>query len=273
MLMISPERGNKFLPRMNAKLKFEGGVKRERTVIGGVGCDVFTAIGSPDKKTLLYIHGGGFVYGQTPMHLNYCAMLSERLKMRVIAIDYSLKPYPAGLNDCFSVYRHVLNKGAKPKDIAVAGDSAGGCYTLTLLLKLKEQKLPLPAAAVCISPCVSGEDSGFDRTITDPMLPHRACLMFSARYRGGADPKNPLISPIYGDFAGMPPILIYSGERETLLTSVKAFAERAKREGWNIAHKVVPHMFHIFPIYTDIREGKQATDEIIGFLNERLDEI
>jgi acetyl esterase/lipase len=270
MLTISPKRGNKLLPKMNAKVKYADGVKHERTRIGGVSCDVIVPAEGAGERTVLYIHGGGFVYGQTPIHLKYCGLLAERLNARVVAIDYSLEPFPAGLNDCFAVYKAILNEGAKSEHLAIAGDSAGGCYTLTLLLKVRDEKLPLPCAAVAISPGVSGRDDGFDRSVIDPLLPRRACEMFSVHYRGDADPNNPLMSPLFGDFAGMPPILMYSGERETLLKSAKALAATAEHEGWDITLKVVPGMFHIFPLAVAIPEGKQATKEIIAFLNKKL---
>jgi acetyl esterase/lipase len=272
MLTISPKRGNKSLPKMNARVKYADGVKHERTRIGGVACDVIAPADGARERTVLYIHGGGFVYGQSPIHLKYCGLLAKRLRARIVAVDYSLEPFPAGLDDCFAVYKAVVDEGAKPEKLALVGDSAGGCYTLTLLLKIKEQNLPLPCAAVAISPCVSGCDDGFDPDFTDPLLPHRACRMFTVHYRGNENPTNPLMSPIFGDFAEMPPILIFSGEHETLLKSVETLASRAKQEGWNITLKVVPGMFHTFPLAVSIPEGKQATEEIIAFLMSLLAE-
>jgi acetyl esterase/lipase len=267
MATISPKRGNRSLPKMNARVKYADGIRHERTRIGGVPCDVLVPTDGDDRQTVLYIHGGGFVYGQTPIHLKYCGLLAERLNARIVAIDYSLEPFPAGLNDCFAVYRAVLDEGTKPEHLAIAGDSAGGCYTLTLLLKVKEEKLPLPRAAVAISPCVSACDDGFDQSVIDPLLPYRACKMFSTHYRGNADPTNPLMSPLFGNFAEMPPVLMYSGQRETLLKSVKTLATTAEHEGWDITLKVVPEMFHVFPLIVTIPEGKQATEEIVAFLD------
>jgi acetyl esterase/lipase len=271
MLIVSPTRGNKALPRMNAKVKYGDGIEHERAEISGVPCDVITPAGHSGGRTVIYIHGGGFVYGQTPIHLKYCGLLARRLKARIIAVDYSLDPYPAGLDDCLAAYKAVVDQGTNPQEIAIAGDSAGGCYTLTLLLKARAQNLALPRAAVCISPCGSGRDADLDPDVADPVLPQRACKKFSAHYRGNGDPADPLMSPLFGDFAGMPPILIYCGGRETLLKSVKTLTARAAAEHWDMTLKVEPAMFHIFPLSVTIPEGKRATDAIVAFLDEKLD--
>jgi acetyl esterase/lipase len=270
MLMVSPTRGNKALPKMNARVRYGEGLEHGRVKIGGMPRDVIAPAFHLGKRTVIYIHGGGFVYGQTPIHLKYCGLLAQRLKALIVAVDYSLEPYPAGLNDCLAVYKALVDEGTNPENIAIVGDSAGGCYTLTLLLKAQERNLALPRAAVCISPCVSGRDDDLDPSVADPVLPQRACKMFSAHYRGNGDPTDPLMSPLFGDFAGMPPILIYCGGRETLLKSVRILADRAAQEHWDIKLKVVPGMFHIFPLSLTIPEGGRATDAIIAFLDERL---
>lgn len=225
------------------------------------------------KATLLYLHGGGYFGCSAETH-RPITVAYALAGFRVFAPNYRLAPehpFPAALDDAVAAYRGLLAKGNSPEQIVVSGDSAGGGLALCLLLALRAAGVPLSAGTAVFSPWTDLAATG-DSIRTNA---HR-CAMFhgkdiapSARYYlGEMDPRNPLASPLYGNFAGLPPLLIHVGEDEVLRDDSTRFAERARAAGVRVELKVwpvVPHAWQLAP--HKIPEARQSLKESAAFLH------
>jgi acetyl esterase/lipase len=163
-------------------------------------------------------------------------------------------------------------EGTAPRDIVIAGDSAGGNLTLATLLALHDAREPLPAAAVCLSPMTDllGTGESF-RTDKDPVLTAAFALKMAGHYTGGRDPRSPLLSPFYGDLRGLPPLLIHVGGDEILLSDATRFADKARAAGVDVRLVVWPRMWHVWHFFAPrLPEARQALEAIGGFVRERL---
>jgi acetyl esterase/lipase len=264
------------------------GVSRQPVSADGVPCEWLIPEASPGDRALLYLHGGGFVYGQTLPHLEMGAYLALKTGVRVLMVDYRLAPahpFPAALDDCVTAYHWLRKQGFPARKIAVAGDSAGGNLTITTLMRLRDggeqhaggDLLPaalgshLPAAAACLSPVAdfSPKDSG-PQPDHDPLLPARAIKMYNSSYVADHDPCNPLISPVFGDWRGLPPLLIHAGEDEILRSDATRVAELARAAGVNVRLEVYPRMWHVWQLTLAMPQSIQSLDDIAGFLKARL---
>lgn len=230
---------------------------------------------SPDNTVLLYLHGGGYFGCSAETHRPITAFYALQ-GFHVFAPDYRLAPenrFPAAVEDAVAFYRALLSAGYSSKDIVVAGESAGGGLSLSLMLALRAAGVPLPAAAALFSPWTDLAATGDSiRTNTD------RCAMFegesvaySARYYlGDADPRSPLASPLYADLAGLPPLLIHVGADEVLRDDSTRLAERARAAGVPVELKiwpVVPHAWQLVPHL--VPEARQSLRESTAFLRAR----
>ncbi len=240
---------------------------------GGVPCAWVLAPGADAGLRLLYLHGGGFVSGCGANYLPLAADLSAAAGCAVLLADYRLAPehpFPAGLEDCLAAYGWMLAAGpfgpGPARAAFVAGDSAGGCLTLATLLALRDRGQRLPAAGVALSPCTDLTLASESlRTVQDPICSARCMPVFAALYLGGADPRNPLASPVFGDFAGLPPLLIQAGEVEMLRDDSVRVAARARAGGVPATLEIWPGMVHVFQI-RGLPESRQAIARIAEFL-------
>lgn len=251
------------------------GTTTNKVKVGDVPCEwVMTPEADPDVR-FLYLHGGGWVSGTGANYLPLAAEISRAAKCAVLLPDYRLAPehpFPAGLDDCVVVHDWLVANGpsgsAKAKATFIGGDSAGGNLTLATLLALKERKLPLPAGGIAISP-------GADFTLTshslklvyDPIISARTMPEFREHYLGKTDPKNPLASPRFGDFQGLPPILIQTGEHEMLRDDSIQVAKKARAEGTPVTLEIWPGMVHVFHI-RGLPESHEAIRRIGEFVNK-----
>jgi acetyl esterase/lipase len=225
------------------------------------------------KTVLLYLHGGGYFACSAQSHRPITVGFALH-GFRVLAPDYRLAPenqFPAAVDDAVAAYRGLLAEGHSPGSIAVAGDSAGGGLTLSLLLALREAGTPLRTGAALFSPWTDLAATGDSvRTNAD------RCAMFngpdigpSARYYlGTTDPRNPIASPLYADLKGLPPLLIHVGEDEVLRDDSTRLAERARAAGVRVELKVwpvVPHAWQLAPHM--IPEARQSLRESAAFLH------
>jgi len=227
-------------------------------------------------RVLLYLHGGGWVFGWMGFYDSFVTRLAQASKSRVLGIDYHLAPefpYPAALEDCLSAYRFLLAQGTPAGRIVIVGDSAGGNLTLVTLLALKRAGLQLPAAGVCLCPVT---DLAADRSASlidvekDVVLDPASMKFFRDSYLGGKDPRDPLISPLNADLAGLPPLLIQAGGDEILLSDSQALAARAVQAGVKATLQVYPGMWHVWQLFTPyLPEAKQAVEEISRFIQSR----
>ena len=236
---------------------------------------------APQDRALLYIHGGAWFMGSTTTHRSLVARLATAGGVRALSIDYRLAPehpFPAGLEDCITAYEWLLRNGIAPDKIVVAGDSAGGNLTLALLIALRDAGRPLPAGAVAISPATDLTFSGESYTARahlDPFFSEIGNLgsnTIVADYVTDHDPRDPLISPLFADLRGLPPLLLHVGDHEALLDGVVGFGERAVAAGVAARTVVWPGMFHVFQMFAAILpEARRANAQIATFIRSRLD--
>lgn len=229
-------------------------------------------------KVILYLHGGGYIFcSARDTHRDLIVRLAKAAECKVLAIDYRLAPehpFPAALDDAVSAYRWLAEIGYAPRNIAVAGDSAGGGLSFSLMLRLRELGIELPAALVAISPWTDLAITGasiVENARRDPLIPAEGLAQGAAYYVGTDDPKNPLISPLYGDVAHLPPALIQVGSEEVLLDDARRMAAKLKQAGVPIVmeewHKM-PHVWHSFATF--LPEARAAIDHIGLFLRGHM---
>lgn len=239
-----------------------------------VACEWIIPVNYQPGGVLLYLHGGGFVYGQTPPHLHMGAYLARRLGVRLLMVDYRLapeQPFPAALDDCLAAYSWLLEQGFQAKNIVLAGDSAGGNLTITTLMALRDRGMPLPAAAACLSPVIDlTEKNSQNPDFKDPLLPPEAMQFYTAAYVGDHDPHDPLISPAFGDFRGLPPLLVHAGEQEILRQDALLLARLAEAAGVDVQVQIFPRMWHVWQINLRLPQARQSLEEIAGFLQAHL---
>jgi monoterpene epsilon-lactone hydrolase len=249
-------------------LKVPAGVRITPQEIGGVPGEWVEA-SSSSKVTLLYLHGGGYVACSPEMHRPITVAFAQN-GLRVFAPDYRMAPehlFPAAVDDAVSVYRALLEQGAK---IVVGGDSAGGGLALALMISLRDAGLPLPAAAALFSPWTDLAATGESLVTNDAR-----CAMFTGAkigpgarfYLGPADPWNPLASPLYADLSKLPPMLIHVGENEVLLDDSTRLAERARAAGVRVELKIWPVVPHVWQLVPAMPEARQSLGEASTFLN------
>jgi acetyl esterase/lipase len=251
-------------------------VKRERVSANGVAAEWFTAPGAAADRVVLYLHGGGYVMGSINTHRDLIGRISRAAQARVLALDYRLAPehpFPAAVDDAFAGYRYLLDNGLRSSRIVVAGDSAGGGLTLSTLVVVRDAGLPLPAAAVCLSPWVDFEGLGESmktRAHVDPVASKEGTSLLAQAYLAGKDPRTPLAAPLYADLKGLPPMLIQVGDHETLLDDSTRVAARARAAGVEMKLEVWPEMIHVWQAFASfLPEGQEAVEGIGKFIRER----
>jgi monoterpene epsilon-lactone hydrolase len=266
---------SRLLKQSMTHFRLHGPARLEAVTARGVPCQWIIPPQNHPDRVLLYLHGGGFVFGQTPLHMQMAAYLAKKTTFRILMVDYRLapdQPFPAALDDTVGAYQWLLEKGFSSQNIVIAGDSAGGNLTVTCMLKLREEGSPLPAAAVCISPVMdltggNGENNDFD----DPLLPAKVVQYYSQSYIGDHDGRDPLISPVFGDLSGLPPILVHMGENERLRQGATRFVELAKAQGVDVHLEIFPRMWHVFQLYLSLPQALQSLDEIAKFLVSQIE--
>ncbi|MBI3798128.1 MAG: alpha/beta hydrolase [Deltaproteobacteria bacterium] len=244
---------------------------------GGVPAEWVIAPGAAEDHFLLYLHGGGYVLGSINTHREMVSRLSRAAGVRALVLDYRLapeSPFPAAVDDATAAYRWLLSQGAKPACTVIAGDSAGGGLTLATLVALRDAKVPLPAAGVCLSPWADMEGVGASMTSKakeDPVVQKEGLLGMAKLYLGGADPKTPLAAPLHADLRGLPPLLIQVGSAETLLDDSTRVAERAKMAGVKVDLEVWNEMIHVWQLFAPILpEGQEAIEKIGKFIRGHI---
>lgn len=257
------------------RARIPAGVVRRPVLADDVPCDWLIPDKSPDDQALLYLHGGGFVYGQTLPHLEMGAYLAQKIGTRVLMVNYRLAPahpFPAALDDCVTAYRWLRKQDFPARKIAIAGDSAGGNLTITTLMQLRDSGEQLPVAGVCLSPVAdlsSGDNSA--HPYNDPLLPAKAINMYKRSYVADHDPRDPLISPVFGDWRGLPPLLIHVGEDEILRSDAEQVEKLARAAGVDVRLEIYPRMWHVWQLMMAMPQSIQSLDDIAGFLKAHLD--
>lgn len=245
---------------------------------GGVAAEWSDAQGARSDRAVVYFHGGGYCMGSLDTHRGLVARISQLANLRVLSVDYRLAPehpHPAAVEDAVAAYRFVLDQGIPAERIALAGDSAGGGLTLAALLALRDRGLALPACGVGISAwtdMTASGDSMKTKASEDPMIGDTTpLLMMVDAYVGDGDPKAPLASPLFGDLAGLPPLLLQVGSAEVLLDDSTRLAERAAAAGVDVTLDVWEDMFHVWHAFAEmLPEGLEATRQLAEFVNAKL---
>ncbi len=227
------------------------------------------------RKALLYIHGGGFILGSARTDLSLPLQIGPAAGLAVLSVDYRLAPehpHPAAVDDALSAYRWLLKSGYKSRDIGVFGDSAGGAIALALVLGARDAGLKPPAAVAVLSPVTDLAGQGDTRTTladVDPVLAGDAASRWAA-YLGGHDPREPLVSPLYGDLKGFPPLLIQVGSREVLLSDSLRLARHARAAGVDVTLDVWDGMWHVFQGNPGVPESGEAVAGIAAFFRQQV---
>jgi acetyl esterase/lipase len=251
---------------------------RTRTVdAGGVPGELVETRASRPDRHLLYLHGGAYALGSPRLYRHFTWRMANAARARVLVADYRLAPehpFPAALDDAVAAWRWLLGAGAAPAGMAIAGDSAGGGLALAAMLKLRDDGLPLPAAAVAMSPwtdlALTAPSLRLNAT-ADPMLIAADVPRFAAAYLGRADPRDPYASPLYGDPHGLAPTLIQAGSDEILRDDSVRMAEVMRAAGCTVELQVWPKMPHTWQLLAPVLpEARAAIAEIARFLDRRL---
>ena len=226
-----------------------------------------------DEGVLLYLHGGGYVFGSHRTHRDLITRLAVRTRIRVLALDYRLAPehpFPCGLDDAQSAYRWILDQYDASK-IAIAGDSAGGGLTIATLLAARDAGAPMPACAVGLSPWV---DLAFEHGSDENMRYDYVTAggeAWGPAYAGNVDLRHPLVSPLYGDLSGLPPLLLHAGGLEVLRGQIEEFARRAEIAGSPVTLEVSPRMVHVWHMFAAaFPEARDAIRSIASFVRKHI---
>jgi acetyl esterase/lipase len=265
------------LERLAGRVRTPAGVRFERDTLAGVPLDRVVAPGPRlDDRVLLYLHGGGYAVGSSCVYRPATWRLAQAAGATVVVPDYRLAPehpYPAAPDDALAVYRALLEGGHGPHRLAVAGDSAGGNLVLVLLQRIRAEGLPMPASATCLSPWADLTGSGTSVRLNarrDPMLPARRLREAAELYAPERDHRDPLISPLFAEFTGFPPLSVYAGSTEILVDDAVRVADRARAAGVPTRLVIAKRQAHVYPLFAAlVPEARDALAEIGRFVLQR----
>lgn len=250
-------------------------IKRHRFEIGGVPAELYTPPEADADRALLFLHGGGYVYGSLQSHAGMAAEIARAARCTSLAMEYRLAPehpFPAALEDACAAWEWLLRK-YKPEQLGLIGDSAGGGLVMSTLLTLKDKQRPLPGAVVCISPWVDLESKGESWTTRqklDPMLDRPLVDLLSGLYLNGKDKAMPVVSSVNADLRGLPPMLIQVGEREVLFSEAELLAKNAKAAGVDVTFEEWKEMVHVWHLYyTMLGAGRDAIARVGAFVSTK----
>ena len=229
---------------------------------------------SPCDRVILYLHGGGYTAGGLDYAKGFGAVLASQTRLNIFCVAYRLAPefkFPAAQDDAMEAYQFLLDQGYLPEHIAIVGESAGGGLALSLTLRIRDEKKPMPACVVAISPWADLTLSGssYNNNIRrDPSLIRESLAYYAIAYAAGHEPEA-YVSPAYGDFTGFPPTLLFAGGDEILLSDARTVQKKLKLAGADSTLVIADGMWHVYPLY-GTPEGKLAVEEMGLFLRTHL---
>ncbi len=261
---------------LGANKKMPAGLKNKADKFENIKAEWFYTEKASAPPVILYFHGGAYTTGSLQSGRVLASELSFAAGLKTLLFEYRLapeNPFPAALKDALNMYQHLINAGFAPSDIIFAGESAGGGLLLSAALFLRDAGKPLPGAMVCISPwtdltCVNNTHVLNEKK--DPLLSTVYLKESAYAYSNGHNIRSPYISPIFGNFNGMPPALIHTGSDEILLDDSVILFEKMKSEGVDASIKVWEGMWHIWHIF-DIPEAREALRDIGDYLRGKYD--
>ena len=245
--------------------------------LGDIPTAEITVDGIEPRHVVLYFHGGVYVIGDAFLAADLASQVGRRTDAKVISVDYRLAPehpYPAAVDDALAAYKALLDDGNPPSDIVFAGESAGGGLAVATLVNARDHGLPLPAAAFVMSPYVdltlAGTTMETKREL-DPLLNRENLQPRVADYAAGQDAALGLISPIFADLSGLPPLIIQAGTHEVLLDDALRLAQHAAIADVAVTLDITPGVPHVFQAYYPIlEEAAAALDRAGQLLSARL---
>ena len=257
-----------------AQLPLAEGTVAEPFVRSGVpGIECRPVDVADDAPIVLYFHGGGFRIASALAYRSYGSHLAAVLGARVLLVEYRLAPehkFPKAVDDCFAVWESLLAEGVDTGRIVIAGDSAGGGLAASVTMHALADGV-LPAGVICCSPWVDltiTADTYDTNAESDKLFSRTSAEEAAPAYLGGADPMNPIASPLFGDWDGAPPLLILVGDADVLLDDSRKLAEVAKAAGVDVTLSVYPEMPHIwtmsYPAFPEAVEGVTEMAEFVA---------
>jgi monoterpene epsilon-lactone hydrolase len=253
------------------------GITVTAAALGGVPTAEITVDGTGPRHVVLYFHGGVYVMGDASLAAGLASQVGRRTRAKVISVDYRLAPehpYPAAADDALAAYEALLRGGTAPSGIAFAGESAGGGLAIATLLNARDHGLPLPAAAYVMSPYADLTLAGTTmetKRDADPLLSREALQARVTDYTSGQDAALALISPVFADLSGLPPLIIQAGTHEVLLDDALRLAQQAATADVEVTLDITPRVPHVFQAYYPILdEAAAALDRAGQFLSAHL---
>jgi epsilon-lactone hydrolase len=245
--------------------------------LGGVPTAEITIDGIESRHVVLYFHGGVYVLGGAFQAADLASQVGRRTRARVISVDYRLAPehpYPAAVDDALAAYEALLHNGIAPSDIVFAGESAGGGLAIATLVNARDHGLPLPAAAFVMSPyadlTLAGATMETKREV-DVLMSRDALQSRITDYTSGQDAALGLISPIFADLSGLPPLIIQAGTHEVLLDDAIRLTRQAATADVEVTLDITPQVPHVFQtFYPILDEAAAALDRAGQFLSAHL---
>jgi monoterpene epsilon-lactone hydrolase len=245
--------------------------------LGGVPTAEITLDGIEPRHVVLYFHGGVYVIGDAFQAAALAWQVGRRTRAKVISVDYRLAPehpYPAAVDDALAAYEALLHNGTAPSDIAFAGESAGGGLAVATLVNARDHGLPLPAAAFVMSPYADLTLAGTTMQTkgeVDVLMSRENLQARVTDYTSGQDAALGLISPVFADLSGLPPLIIQAGSHEVLLDDAVRLARQAAIADVQVTLDITPRVPHVFQAYAPILdEGAAALDRAGQFLSAHL---
>jgi acetyl esterase/lipase len=253
---LKDNENTKILNKLNEEWMFPKGFKLESVEHKGLKMNWVYSLNSTSDKVILQLHGGAYrksLADYPTMYQRTAVKYAEISGARVLTIDYRVapaNPFPAALNDAAAAYKWLLDMGYKAENIIIAGDSAGGGLTLATALYLRDNNKDMPAALITMSAWAN-----LDYKRTD------------VAYIGDNDAKNPYVSPIYGDYTGMPQMLMQVGGDEYILKDTTTVAKKAREAGVHVVQTTYDGMFHDFQmLFPAIDQANKAWDEVEAYI-------
>ena len=252
------------------------GIKVEPVTTASFKGEWVKARGVRTDSVLIYLHGGAYVFCSPRSHRHLVAALSEATNAAAFALDYRLAPehpFPAAIEDSVAAYRWLLDQGVAPNRITIAGDSAGGGLTVATMLSLRDAGLPLPAAGICISPWADLTMAGASYTANAETVSTRDRLAGYVKLylNNDKDVRHPLVSPVFANLKGLPPLLIQVGTAEPFYDDSISLNATAKASGVDSTLEIWPEMIHVWHYFHPmLTEGRQAIARIGEFAKDKI---
>lgn len=280
--LIDAERANVHAARVRLNtlgklVPSASGVRVRPVEIAGLDAEWLEPDGAPADRAILYLHGGAYVLGGCDSHRHMVSHIARAAGVRALVPEYSLAPeypYPAAIEDVVEVYRALLDAGYAARDIVFAGDSAGGGLAVAGLLAARDAGMPMPAAAFLLSPWLDLSASGESmqsRNGQDPWFRPGDVAVVACHYCRADQVREPLVSPVFADVRGLPPVYIQVGDDEILLSDATRLADKLDACGTPVDLEVFPGMWHVFQAFLLVMpEARAAIQDIAVKLRQAL---